>query len=36
MGGTKEGQQFPAYRNIFAIPQSDITANGNLKQNEGY
>ena len=30
------GTQFPAYRNVFAIPTTDIVANKNLIQNEGY
>ena len=30
------GTQFPAFRNIFAIPTTDIVANTNLVQNEGY
>lgn len=36
MGGSKEGTSFPATRNIFALPASDLTANENLKQNPGY
>jgi len=35
-GGAENGASLPAYRNLFAIPSSDITANPNLKQNEGY
>ena len=35
-GGSENGASLPAYRNLFAIPSSDITANPNLKQNEGY
>lgn len=31
-----EGTSFPAYRNIFAIPTTDVVANKNLIQNEGY
>ena len=31
-----EGTPFPAYRNVFAIPTTDIVANGNLTQNTGY
>ena len=27
---------FPAYRNLFAIPTTDLTANSNLVQNPGY
>ena len=35
-GGSESGASLPAYRNLFAIPASDMTANPNLKQNEGY
>jgi hypothetical protein len=35
-GGSQNGAGIPAYRNLFAIPASDMTANPNLKQNEGY
>lgn len=35
-GGSEKGASLPAYRNLFAIPSSDMTANPNLKQNEGY
>lgn len=35
-GGAKNGKSFAATRNIFAIPTTDIVANGNLKQNPGY
>ena len=35
-GGSENGASLPAYRNLFAIPSSDLTANPNLKQNEGY
>ena len=35
-GGSQNGASIPAYRNLFAIPSSDMTANPNLKQNEGY
>ena len=35
-GGVPAGTQFPAYRNIFAIPTTDLTANSNLTQNPGY
>lgn len=36
-GGDKEGRNFAATRNIYAIPEQDRTANGeNLKQNPGY
>lgn len=35
-GGAYEGRDFEAYRNIFPIPTKDLTANGNMKQNDGY
>lgn len=35
-GGAYNGRNFPAWRNVFAIPNTDIVQNGNLKQNEGY
>lgn len=35
-GGVATGASFPAYRNIFAIPSSDLNANSNLHQNPGY
>ena len=35
-GGSENGASLAAYRNLFAIPASDMTANPNLKQNEGY
>ena len=35
-GGTYAGRDFESYRNIYAIPTNDITANGTLKQNTGY
>lgn len=35
-GGEYAGRNFEAYRNVFAIPSSDIVANKNLKQNDGY
>ena len=35
-GGEKEGTSFPATKNIFAIPTTDLTANKNLEQNPGY
>ena len=35
-GGALEGRQFGAYRNIFPLPSDDLTANKNLKQNDGY
>ena len=36
MGGVSSGSQFPAYRNIYALPDNDLTNNENLKQNAGY
>lgn len=35
-GGTYDGQSFPEYMEIFAIPVSELQANKNLKQNPGY
>lgn len=35
-GGVKDGQNFDDYRNVFAIPTTDIVANGHLTQNTGY
>ncbi len=35
-GGVKEGKTVDKYRNVFPIPASDLIANPNLKQNEGY
>lgn len=35
-GGVKNGQGFPAYRNVYAIPAEDINANPKLTQNQGY
>ncbi len=35
-GGVKEGQDFGAYRNIFALPTNDLTVNKGLTQNPGY
>ena len=35
-GGAQNGASLPAYRNLFAIPSSDMNANPNLVQNEGY
>jgi len=35
-GGTKAGRNLPEYRNLFAIPTTDLTANNNLVQNPGY
>lgn len=36
MGGTYNGAQFGSYMNIYAIPENDLTNNGNLTQNPGY
>ncbi|MBP5560228.1 MAG: RagB/SusD family nutrient uptake outer membrane protein [Muribaculaceae bacterium] len=36
MGGTYAGTPFSANYNIFAIPNSDLNANSNLRQNPGY
>ncbi len=35
-GGVYEGTDFPAYRNLFAIPSAELTSNSNLQQNNGY
>lgn len=35
-GGTYNGRNFEATRNLFAIPTTDLTANENLEQNPGY
>ncbi len=35
-GGSYTGTTFEEYRNVFAIPTTDLTANKNLKQNAGY
>lgn len=35
-GGVFNGRNFDAYRNVFAIPTTDLTANKNLEQNPGY
>lgn len=35
-GGVKDGTQFPATKNVFAIPTTDLTVNKNLTQNPGY
>lgn len=36
MGGSKEGAQFPAYKNIFPIPANELANNSSLEQNTGY
>jgi starch-binding outer membrane protein, SusD/RagB family len=35
-GGVANGTSVPDYRNLFPLPQSDLAANPNLKQNNGY
>ena len=35
-GGVILGKDFETYRNLFPLPQSDIVANPNLDQNDGY
>jgi len=35
-GGVMEGTQVEAFRDLFPIPASDIGANPNLEQNDGY
>lgn len=35
-GGVPEGQTTPAYRNVYPLPASELRANPNLVQNEGY
>ena len=35
-GGSFAGRNFEAYKNLFAIPSTDLNANPNLVQNEGY
>jgi len=35
-GGTYEGRNFDAFRNVFAIPTNDLIVNTNLVQNPGY
>jgi hypothetical protein len=35
-GGVKEGRVTETYRNVMPIPISEIQANRNLKQNDGY
>ena len=36
LGGTADGGTLSAYRSIFPLPSSDLIANKNLKQNNGY
>ncbi|HEY2582401.1 MAG TPA: RagB/SusD family nutrient uptake outer membrane protein [Mucilaginibacter sp.] len=35
-GGVANGTGVPDFRNVFPLPQSDLAANPNLKQNTGY
>jgi len=35
-GNVAEGRVTEVFRNVFPIPASDLLANPNLKQNEGY
>lgn len=35
-GNTLEGKTTESYRNLYPIPSSDLNANPNLKQNDGY
>jgi len=35
-GGTVGGSSIADYRNLFPLPQADVIANPNLKQNPGY
>ncbi len=35
-GGVRNGTGVPDYRNLYPLPQSDVTANPNLKQNPNY
>lgn len=35
-GGVIDGQQVPSFRNIYPIPEADLNANPNLRQNQGY
>jgi hypothetical protein len=36
IGGTAAGGTLSIYRSIFPLPSSDLIANPNLKQNQGY
>lgn len=36
IGGSAAGGTLPSYRSIFPLPSSDLIANPNLKQNQGY
>ena len=35
-GGVKLGTGVETYKNVYPIPSSDLSVNGNLKQNIGY
>jgi len=35
-GGVQEGAPVEGFRDVFPIPASDIGANPNLQQNQGY
>ena len=35
-GGVRAGTGFPEYKNVFAIPPGELTANPELVQNDGY
>jgi starch-binding outer membrane protein, SusD/RagB family len=35
-GGVESGNGVSAYRELYPLPTSDLTVNGNLKQNAGY
>ncbi|MBO7589409.1 MAG: RagB/SusD family nutrient uptake outer membrane protein [Bacteroidaceae bacterium] len=35
-GSSYIGRNFESYRNVFAIPTTELTTNPNLVQNEGY
>lgn len=35
-GGAKNGRGVDAHFNLFPLPSADVTANSNLKQNQGY
>jgi len=35
-GGVAAGTGVADYRNLFPLPESDLSANPNLKQNPGY
>jgi len=35
-GGTIDGQAVEPFRNVYPLPTSDLNANPNLEQNEGY